>query len=134
MRNNPIAGDRDLAASELRSPQEPLVQPETAWVDDDEHRRWLVQYQRTEIQHLAARAEELDQLLRRRTTMLWAALVLCGLGMVTAGGMAVVQLTSAPQGEGMPAAVSSPEPGPTHQRRPIRPARRRSNSPARSRR
>ena len=110
MRNNPTAGDRDLAASELRSSQEPLVQPESAWADDDEHRRWLVQYQRTEIQHLAARAEELEQLLRRRTTMLWAALVLCGLGIVTAGGMAVVQLTSAPQVEGMPAAVSSPEP------------------------
>jgi hypothetical protein len=65
---------RETGPAREPAPQQALVErpggAATALTEDENHRRWLVAYQRSEIQALSAHVEELERRLRWRTIML----------------------------------------------------------------
>ena len=110
--NNIKAGELRIAGEPV-SCRETLVESSSASVfaptDEEDHRRWVANYQRNEIIYLNARTEELEGRVRRRTIMLTAVAAFAALSAVTAAGMAIVRLTDPPRPDPVEAAASSPE-------------------------
>jgi outer membrane protein OmpA-like peptidoglycan-associated protein len=94
-RNKVVAGEMNLA-SEFGESLQPPVQPLSAGTpfseEGEDHRRWLVNHQRSEIVFWNARAEELEQQLRRRTAVLATLLVCAALSALASIGILLLNL------------------------------------------
>ncbi len=91
-----LAEDMDLTSELGGSLSSARSMPEEVPFSEEgeDHRRWLVNHQRNEIVFWNAKAEELEQQLRRRTAVLVTLLTCAVLSAVAAAGILFVQLAA----------------------------------------